>query len=179
MAQQIPRPARRGDIAFESFYGGAIGGSVIALFFLVVDSLGGRPLLTPSILGSTLFFGESADAVIAVRLDAVAYATIVHFGAFGLFGLAATRIVRFVERRGGSFLTAATTLFVITEVGFVVVANILAPGLVRRLGQGTVLVGNLLTAVVMTLFLRSSHSVPAAGPDEDIDDTMDRASYPT
>jgi hypothetical protein len=166
-------------MAFESFYGGAIGGSVIALFFLVVDSLGGRPLLTPSILGSTLFLGESADTVIAVRLDAVAYATVVHFAAFGLFGLAATRIVRFVEVRGGSFLAAATTLFVITEVGFVLAANVLAPGLLRRLGQGTVLVGNLLTAVVMTLFLRSAHSPPAAGPKEDIDDTMDRASYPT
>lgn len=179
MAQQSARPARRGDLAFESFYGGAIGGSVIALFFLVVDSLGGRPLLTPSILGSVLFLGERADTVIAVRLDAVAYATVVHFGAFGLFGLAATRIVRFVEARGGSFVAAASTLFVITEVGFVLMADILAPGLVARLGQGTVLVGNLLTAVVMTLFLRSAHAAPAPGAAEDIDDTMDRASYPT
>lgn len=179
MAQESPRPARKGDLAFESFYGGAIGGSVIALYFLVVDSLGGRPLLTPSILGSTLFLGESADTVITVRLEAVAYATVVHFAAFGLFGLVATRIVRFVEARGGSFLTAAMTLFVITEVGFVLAASVLAPGLVRRLGQGTVLVGNVLTAIVMTLFLRSAHSIPAVVPEEDIDDTMDRASYPT
>jgi len=178
MEPDSPRPSREGDIAFETFYGGAIGGSVIALFFLVVDSMAGQPLLTPSVLGSALFLGESAATANTVRLDAVAYATIVHFVTFGVFGLVATKIVRAVEARGGSFLMVATILFVLTEAGFVAAADVLVPGLVARLGQGTVLTANVLTALAMTWFLRSAHTAPSTAPEEDIDDTMDRAHFP-
>jgi hypothetical protein len=36
------------DFLYETFYGGAIGGSILALFFLAVDTLAGQPLFTPS-----------------------------------------------------------------------------------------------------------------------------------
>ncbi|HET9947919.1 MAG TPA: hypothetical protein VFQ22_03220, partial [Longimicrobiales bacterium] len=47
-------PTLAEDLAFDAFYGGAIGGSTIALFFLVVDGLQGRPLFTPSLIGHVL-----------------------------------------------------------------------------------------------------------------------------
>ena len=41
-------PAREGAIA------GIIGASVVALWFLMVDSIAGRPFFTPAVLGASL-----------------------------------------------------------------------------------------------------------------------------
>ena len=51
------RARTRADLAYESLYCAAIGGSVIALFFLVIDAVNGQPLFTPSLLGGVLFGG--------------------------------------------------------------------------------------------------------------------------
>ncbi|HSM60739.1 MAG TPA: hypothetical protein VK849_08065 [Longimicrobiales bacterium] len=176
---QKSRTARGpGDIAYETFYGAALGGSIIALFFLIVDTVGGQPLLTPSTVGSVLFLGETLDTADTVRLDAVAYATIAHFLAFAVIGYVATWTVRAIERRGGSFLASAAALFVMLHGGFLVATSVLLPGLVARLGQGIVLLANVLAALAMTGFLRRAHAAPSLEPAEDIDDTADRATYP-
>jgi hypothetical protein len=107
MTHENHRPPTTADVLYESFYSGAIGGAVIALFFLVLDIVGGRPLFTPSLVGSVLFFGESAEAVTGVRLEGVALASIVHLLAFMLLGLMASWVVRLVEARTTSFLASA------------------------------------------------------------------------
>ena len=42
-------PMREGGIA------GIIGAASVALWFLIVDSIAGRPLFTPAILGASVF----------------------------------------------------------------------------------------------------------------------------
>jgi hypothetical protein len=169
MTHENHRPPTIADILYESFYSGAIGGAVVALFFLVLDTVGGQPLFTPSLVGSVLFFGEAADAVSAVRLDAVALTTIVHLVAFMLLGLLASQVVRFVEARATSFSASAGALFVLASAGFLMSASVLMPGVAGRIGAGSILVANALTAVVMTAFLRKAHFSAEAEQGEGAD----------
>src|SRR5262249_22126839 len=74
-----PRPARRGgdmdtvqqaqssseerspasQILEDGLFSGALGAVLVALWYLILDSLAGRPLYTPFLLGSVLFQGTS------------------------------------------------------------------------------------------------------------------------
>lgn len=157
MTHENHRPPTIADVLYESFYSGAVGGAVVAFFFLALDTIGGQPLFTPSLVGSVLFLGESAEAVNAVRLDAVALTTIVHILAFVLLGLIASWIVRFVETRSPSFSASAGALFVLASAGFLMTASVLMPGVAGRIGPGSILIANALTAVAMTAFLRRAH----------------------
>lgn len=149
-----PKP---GDLLYESFYSGAIGGAVVALFFLVNDSLGGRPFFTPSLLGGILFGTGGSDAA-GPDLTAVALLTAVHFGMFAVFGAVATRVVRAVEgRTGGSPILPGVVLFVLLEGSFLVATSILMPGMHGQLGHGTVLLANILASAAMSMFLREAH----------------------
>ena len=52
MARRASIPNTPGDFLLESLYAGVLGGSAVALFFLVADLLDGRPFFTPSLIGS-------------------------------------------------------------------------------------------------------------------------------
>lgn len=175
MTHENHRPPTIADILYESFYSGAIGGAVVAFFFLVLDTIGGQPLYTPSVVGSVLFFGEAADTVSTIRLDAVALTTIVHLVAFVLLGLLASWVVRFVESRATSFSASAGALFVLASAGFLISASVVMPGVAGQIGAGKILVANALTAVAMTAFLRKAHLSAEAeqgkNPDAETDVT--------
>lgn len=147
----------RGDLAYETFFSAAVGGSAIALFFLVSDSLMGQPFYTPSVLGSALFFGTSPAEMTAVRMDAVALLTAVHFVAFAALGFVAAVLVRAVERVEAGFLASVAAVLVVIEVGFLASAALLMPGVIEHIGQGHALAANTLTAVSMTASLRRAH----------------------
>jgi hypothetical protein len=63
-APPLPGRAHLGDDAeavpwvATGLVAGLLGASVVALFFLVVDLLAGRPLWTPTVLAAALFRGE-------------------------------------------------------------------------------------------------------------------------
>ena len=61
MARSASIPNTPGEFLLESLYAGVLGGSAVALFFLVGDLLEGRPFFTPSLIGSVLFHGVSAE----------------------------------------------------------------------------------------------------------------------
>ena len=41
----------------EGFIAGVIGAGGVALWFLIIDTVSGRPFYTPALLGSALFLG--------------------------------------------------------------------------------------------------------------------------
>ena len=60
-----PHSARTGTIAdtlYDAFYSGGIAGSIVALFFLLLDAIEGQPFFTPSLMGTVLFSGVPAEA---------------------------------------------------------------------------------------------------------------------
>jgi hypothetical protein len=64
--------------------GGIIAGLVVALWFLVVDVIAGRPFHTPAALAGVVLNRASPQPT----LQLVAVYTVLHFGVFALFGVA-------------------------------------------------------------------------------------------
>ena len=68
----------------DGVVGGLLAGLVVALWFLVVDSVAGRPFHTPAALAATLAGQEVGPPTLRL---VVAY-SLIHFGVFALLGVA-------------------------------------------------------------------------------------------
>ena len=145
------------DLLYDSFYASALGGSAVALFFLVADVVEGQPLFTPSLMGSVLFYGAAAKDVVEVRLDAVAYMSIVHFVAAGVLGTAMSWLVHEVELHARHPFVVLLVLFAIIEVSFFFIVSLTMPGVIGRLGVVRIGIANLLAAATMAAFFVFSH----------------------
>lgn len=165
-------PARAADLAYDSFYSAAIGGSVVALFFLALDSLRGDPLFTPSLLGSVIVGGMDAEAVSTVRLDMVAYYSILHFGVFALLGFGLSILLDRLDVAARKASVSALVCGLVVEVVGTAGLLLVAPAAVDRIGLGWVVLANALTGVAMGVFLARAHEpgtravenqVPVAG----------------
>lgn len=83
----------------EGIVAGFLGGSAVALWFLFLDIvIEGRPLYTPNLLGQVVFFRGSAPDFQTINGGAVVAYTFLHFGAFSLFGIGLTELVRLAAR---------------------------------------------------------------------------------
>jgi hypothetical protein len=150
---------RRGtaDIVYDAFYSGAIGGSIVALFFLFVDLIRAEPLFTPSLMGSVLFGGAEAAAVRGVDLGMVALYSIFHFASFAILGTLASLAVHEVELHSKHPALVLALLFLIFEGAFGLVAALAMPGAIAQIGTIYVAVANLLAAAGMAIFFMTSH----------------------
>jgi hypothetical protein len=158
----MPTPARSSrvvstSVAYDAFGAGAVGGSIVCLFFLGLDAIQGRMFFTPSLMGSVMFLGESAQSVTGMRLDMVAYYTAVHFAVFGLLGAGIAVLLRQVELHSKHPLVMLVTIFLLVEVLFVAAAALMMPGVVSVVGAGRIAAANLLSAGGMALFLLAQH----------------------
>lgn len=136
---------------------GLIGASVIAVWFFIIDSIAGRPLYTPALLGHGLFsvlgHPSPSDGPFAY---VVAY-TVFHFAAFMLVGLVASLIL-FLAHREPSILFAFILLFAATEVGIyglVALLEVATP--LGRHAWLQMMVGNLLAAAAMGFYFWRGH----------------------
>lgn len=103
-------PVREGTIA------GIIGAFAVALWFLIVDSIAGRPLFTPAILGASLFDLLGAGFGGRGLVAHIAVYTVIHFSAFILLGIIAAGLMNVLDRRP-SWLVGFAALFVLFELG--------------------------------------------------------------
>ena len=143
---------RASVIAEDGLFSGALGALTVAVFFLIVDTVKGEPLFTPSLLGSVLFLGDSADSVSDIRVPMVFAYTGVHFALFVLAGMAAAFMVSEFEANPPLGMVLLL-LFICFEAGFVGAAVGLAPGVIGVLGAWLVVAANLLAAAVMAGYL--------------------------
>ncbi len=135
----------------EGIVAGVIGAVAIALWFLIVDTFNGRPLYTPTVLGTALFkggVGLDAPESLAVNLEAVLMFTWVHGLIFIVIGGIASRLLGIAERNPNLGF-GILLLFVVFEFGFVAVNLAFAEAVLQALTWQAVLVGNLLAAVSM------------------------------
>ena len=147
-----PARSRAAAIAEDGLFAGALGGLTVAVFFLIVDVLEGRPLFTPSLLGSVLFLGERAEAVSRVDIPMVFAYTGVHFAIFVAVGMAAAFMVSEFETNPPVGVVLLL-LFICFEAGFFGVTFGVAPGVIGVLGAWLVGVANLLAAGAMAAYL--------------------------
>jgi hypothetical protein len=139
--------------------GGMLGGLTIAIWFLVVDSLNGRPFYTPSLLGTALFRSAAPldnPQTLAVSFEMVMMFTWIHFLIFCALGALAGRLLEMAEHTANVGF-GLVLLFVFLEVAFVVVLGIIADDALQALAWPSVFVGNLLAATVMALYFWRIH----------------------
>ena len=136
----------------EGIIAGILGAITIALWFLVVDVAQGRPLYTPTVLGTALFGRGAWPGTLEgmpPSFEMVAMFTWVHLLAFAVIGVAVSRLIAMAEQHPGLGF-GVVLLFVILTACFTAAAMIVAAPVLRALTLPAILVANLLAAAVMT-----------------------------
>src|SRR2546422_10321754 len=85
----------------EGLLAGVVGAGTIALWFLALDGVKGRPFYTPTVLGTSLFRGGAGLATpeaLPVDFEMVLSFTWVHVLAFIIIGMSASRLLGIAER---------------------------------------------------------------------------------
>jgi hypothetical protein len=123
---------------------GILAATVLAAWFMLIDTLQDEPLATPSLVASALLgIGDGS-----VNLLAVALYTVVHFAVFALFGIAMAWVAQEVVLVPGALLGTALgfLLFDIMFYGSLIVSG---RAVVAELGWLPVLVGNIIAGLVL------------------------------
>ena len=134
----------------EGLVAGLVGAATIALWFLILDSLSGRPLYTPTVLGTALFRrgGTTPLSEILPNLEMVLMFTWVHGLVFVAIGGIVARLLALAERQP-SVGFGILMLFVFFEFRFIVAAMFFAEPILHALAWPAVLVANILAAAAM------------------------------
>jgi hypothetical protein len=152
-------PAGR-SVLREGIVAGLIGAAVVAIWFFVFDILRGRPFLTPTLLGSFVFFGVNTPVGMEPALGPIVGYSILHGLAFVAFGVVAATMMAMSEREPTLFI-AFVILFAAFEVFFFGVLSVLGQAMQAALVWWSVLIGNLLASVAMLwYFFRAHRALP-------------------
>lgn len=150
----------------EGIVAGVIGAVTVALWFFVVDLVNGRPLYTPTVLGTALFRrggGLSSIETLPISMEMVLMFTWAHGLAFAAIGGVVARLLTTAERHPsvgfGIFL-----LFVIFEAGFTVAAMLFAAPILKALTWPAILVANLLAAAAIGVYFWLRHPTLRVSP---------------
>jgi hypothetical protein len=143
----------------EGMVAGVIGAATVAVWFLILDTLSGRPLYTPTVLGTALFRhgqGLGAPETLPVSIEMVWMFTWVHGLAFAALGGLASWLLGIAERHP-SFGFGVLLLFVIFQFGFVAIAMVLAAPVLHALAWPAIFGANLLAASAMATYFWRRH----------------------
>ena len=140
----------------EGIVAGVLAAAVVAIWFLIVDSLAGRPFYTPAVLGTALFGRGAGLEHVTVSLGTVAMFTWVHGLIFAALGGIAARLLAVAERNP-SLGFGIVLFFVLLQSGFTTAMAFVAPAIFTVLGWASIFVANLLAAATMVVYFRVRH----------------------
>jgi hypothetical protein len=146
-----------GPLLADGTIAGLVGAATIALWFLLVDTLRGHPLYTPSLLGTALFRGHEALASPATH--AISPLMVVLFTVVLIFvvtGQIAARLVRVAEKNA-NYGFGVVLFLVFFLSGFFFVSIVFEAELLSALTWPAVLAGNLLAVAAMAIYLGRRH----------------------
>ena len=145
------------DVTRRGIYCGLLGGLVVAVWFLIIDSILREPLYTPAALATVLFRGAPSPAT-GVEIAAVPVLgySLAHFAFFVLFGVVVSGLARQAEKFPPLAL-GILVLFVIFEVFFIAMVAMLGGWILEELAWWSILVGNIFATVVMAAYLWRAH----------------------
>src|SRR5213080_4614027 len=85
----------------EGMTAGVIGAATVAVWFLLLDSASGRPLYTPTVLGTAIFrrAALATPETLSVSLEMVGMFTWIHVLIFAALGGVASRLLAMVEHK--------------------------------------------------------------------------------
>ncbi len=146
-------------VYLEGIVAGVIGAATIAIWFLILDTINGRPLYTPTVLGTALFRrgeGLASPETLSISFEMVLMYTWVHVLVFAFLGGIASRLLSMAERNANLGF-GIVLLFVVFEFGFLVVATLFEERLLRAIVWQAILFGNLLAAASMAGYFWRRH----------------------
>jgi hypothetical protein len=144
------------NILFSAVSSGTLASAVVGLLFVAIDSFRGDPFFTPSLIGTVVFLGEPAAAVIEVRTDMMAFYTIIHVLAFVALGGVFTLLYHRVDHNCKHPVVLSLAIFTALGAGMFIADAVLYPGIARAIGVIWVLTANALAAVTMAWFIHTS-----------------------
>jgi hypothetical protein len=147
---------RSHSIGAEGTDVGIIGGLAVALWFLVLDSIAGRPMLTPSLLGQVVLFGDSTPDTGRVVFGAVLLYTAFHFVVFALLGMGLVALVHWGTENSVVHY-ALLPVFLAFEVIFYGLLEVLSERTGELFPFWAVVTANTLAAISMGLYLWFRH----------------------
>ncbi len=143
----------------EGIVAGVIGAATIAIWFLILDTISGRPLYTPNVLGTALFRrGEmlATPESLPISFEMVLMYTWIHGLIFAFLGGLASRLLRLAERNP-NYGFGILLLFVVFEFGFLMITTLVEERILRALSWQSILFGNLLAAAAMAGYFWRKH----------------------
>jgi hypothetical protein len=157
----LPRsePEEISRLYLEGIVAGVIGAATIAIWFLILDTVNGRPLYTPTLLGTALFRrgeGLGPPESLPISFEMVLLYTWVHGLVFAVIGGVASRLLQLAERNPNLGF-GILLLFVVFEFGFLSVATLVEGRILQALAWQAILVGNLLAVAAMAGYFWRRH----------------------
>jgi len=142
----------------EGLIAGLVGAATVALWFLIIDLVQGRPLYTPTVLGTALFSRGAglASPDMGPNLEMVLMFTWVHGLAFVVIGGVVAWLLALAEQQP-SVGFGIVMLFVFFEFGFIAAAMLFAAPVLHALAWPAILVANLLAAATMGAYFWLRH----------------------
>ncbi|MDO8433402.1 MAG: hypothetical protein Q7S58_13440 [Candidatus Binatus sp.] len=146
----------RTRIIMDGAIAGIIGAVVVALWFLISDTIRGHPLETPSLLAATLLHGVRTPEVHRGLVQLALEYSLIHFSAFIAFGIAGALLLETCETEQ-SLLFSLVIFFVAFEVFFIAVVLFLGPNAMAQLTWWGIIIGNLLATAAMLSYFFWQH----------------------
>ena len=140
----------------EGVITGFIGATAIALWFLVVDLVAGRPFYTPVFLGKGVVSVLGKNMMGDTAFTHVVGYTLFHYAAFVVVGIVLTVIVHQAERTPG-ILAGLLVAFVIMTLGFYMIAAAFAHSALGNLAWPQIFIANLIASLLMLGYLWRGH----------------------
>src|SRR5215510_7460975 len=124
-------PGQR-SVLREGTVSGLLGAITVAVWFLIFDALRGRPFLTPTLLGTAVFYGVKDPTGLDPALGPIIGYTIIHGLAFVAFGIVAATFIAVSEREPTLFI-AVIILFACFETFFLAVVGAVGASMIGAL----------------------------------------------
>lgn len=138
-----------GGMVGEGVIAGLLGAAVVAVWFLVIDTIQGEPLRTPALLGSELLRQESTAAAVILY-------SCIHGLTFIVFGIVASALVAAAERQP-FFVFALVIVFTAFEIAFFLGIVLVASWVLDELAGWAIFAGNVLAAAAMLGYFFRRH----------------------
>jgi hypothetical protein len=140
----------------EGIMTGLCGAAVVALWFLLVDTVTARPFHTPAALASALFLGAQSEAEIHMSLGLIAGYTVLHVAVFAVAGFVLAAAATYLERAPSRALVVVLSLMLLEAV---VLATLLlgASWVLGSVGLWAITAANALAVLAMFWFLLRTH----------------------
>ncbi|MFQ5888829.1 MAG: hypothetical protein ACE5JR_02120 [Gemmatimonadota bacterium] len=140
----------------EGIVAGLLGAFVVAVWFLIVDSVAGRPLFTPAALGSAIFHGTDAARNVDFAAATILGYTLIHLAAFLVFGVIVSGLVTQAERTP-PILFLLLLMFVVVQTFFIAMVVMLGNWILEQLAWWSVLLGNVIAAFTVGVYMWNVH----------------------